>query len=91
MMKCKKISFSLCFSSLLLWQPLLAQDASLQDTLQKMQDLLQQQQQQLDEQRKELEKTFEGANFPGMRLVQLSPEEAKKVGLVQGISAVLTW
>lgn len=53
-MKCKKISFSLGFSFLLLWQPVVAQDASLQDTLQKMQDLLQQQQQQLDEQRKEL-------------------------------------
>lgn len=36
------------------WQPVFADDADLQATLQKMQDLLEQQQKQLDEQRREL-------------------------------------
>ncbi len=50
----RKVALTLSSCLLLTWQPLLADDADLQATLQKMQDLLEQQQRQLDEQRKEL-------------------------------------
>jgi hypothetical protein len=53
-MICKKVSFAILLGLLMASQAVVADDADLQATLQKMQDLLQQQQNQLDEQRKEL-------------------------------------
>ena len=53
-MICKKVSFAILLGLLMASQAIVADDADLQETLQKMQDLLQQQQNQLDEQRKEL-------------------------------------
>jgi hypothetical protein len=53
-MICKKVSLAILLGLLMASQAVVAEDAELQATLQKMQDLLQQQQNQLDEQRKEL-------------------------------------
>jgi len=50
----KKVTYTLVFCLLFIWQPVVAQDSDLQATVQKMQDLLEQQQKQLDEQRQEL-------------------------------------
>lgn len=50
----KIFSIATLLGTLMLWQPLFADDPDLQTTLKKMQDLLEQQQKQLDEQSKEL-------------------------------------
>lgn len=53
-MKSRKVIASVLVGLLVFWRPVMADDADLQATLQKMQDLLKQQQEQLDEQSKEL-------------------------------------